>query len=109
MFIAPAYADSAAAAAQAPSFVAQILPLVVIFALFWLLIIRPQQKKAKEHQSMLQALQKGDEVVVGGTVAKIVKISDAYVTVEVADGVEVLVQRGAIGQKLEKGTIKNNK
>ncbi|WP_028453226.1 preprotein translocase subunit YajC [Chitinilyticum aquatile] len=108
MFIAPAFADTAAAAPQM-GLVQQILPLVVIFALFWVLIIRPQQKKAKEHQKMLQELQKGDEVVVGGTIAKIVKISDVYVTVEVADGVEMLVQRGAIGQKVEKGTLKSNR
>lgn len=108
MFIAPAFADTAAAAPQM-GFLQQIVPLVIIFALFWVLIIRPQQKKAKEHQKMLQELQKGDEVVVGGTIAKITKISDTYVTVEVADGVEMLVQRGAIGQKVEKGTLKNNK
>ncbi|WP_028455468.1 preprotein translocase subunit YajC [Chitinilyticum litopenaei] len=107
MLIPSAYANAGAASPEAGFM--SFLPMIVIFVLFWLLMIRPQQKKAKEHQKMLEELQKGDEVVVGGTVAKIVKLNDKFVTVEVADGVEMLVQRGAIGQKLEKGTLKSNK
>ncbi|HET7095894.1 MAG TPA: preprotein translocase subunit YajC [Casimicrobiaceae bacterium] len=83
------------------------LPMVAIFVVFYFLLIRPQQKKAKEAKAMLDALQKGDEVVTaGGILGKISKISDQYVTVEVADRTELTVQRGAISQLLPKGTIK---
>ncbi|UXY16779.1 preprotein translocase subunit YajC [Chitiniphilus purpureus] len=108
MFIAPAYAQAAPAAAEM-SFMS-FLPMIVIFVLFWFLLIRPQQKRAKEHQAMLGALQKGDEVVTtGGVLARIVKVSEPYLTLELADGVEVVALRSAISQRLEKGTIKNNK
>jgi len=83
------------------------LPMVAIFVVFYFLLIRPQQKKAKEAKSMLDALQKGDEVVTaGGILGRISKINDQYVTVEVADKTELTVQRGAISQLLPKGTIK---
>jgi preprotein translocase subunit YajC len=105
MLIPFAYAD--AAAAQQPSLLMQLLPLVVIFVLFYFLLIRPQQKRMKEHKAMLDALQKGDEVVTsGGTLGRVVKAGDAYLTLEVADGVEVIVQRSAVAQKLDKGTLK---
>jgi preprotein translocase subunit YajC len=105
MLIPFAHAD--AAAAQQPSLLMQLLPLVVIFVLFYFLLIRPQQQKMKEHKAMLDALQKGDEVVTaGGTLGRVVKVGDAYLTLEVADGVEVVVQRTAVAQKLEKGTLK---
>ncbi|XZG71350.1 preprotein translocase subunit YajC [Chitinibacteraceae bacterium HSL-7] len=109
MFIAPAFAQGAAAPGGADAFMS-FLPMIVIFVLFWLLLIRPQQKRMKEHKAMLEALDKGDEVATtGGTLGKIVKVSDQYVTLEIAQGVEVVVQRSAVGQRLEKGTIKNNK
>ncbi|MBM5575610.1 preprotein translocase subunit YajC [Deefgea sp. CFH1-16] len=86
------------------------LPMIAIFAIFWFLMIRPQQKKAKELRAMLEALQKNDEVITtGGVVGKIVKLNDQFVTLELSDNVEILVQRAAIGQRLEKGTLKNNK
>ncbi len=86
----------------------QFLPMIVIFAVMWLLMIRPQMKKAKEHKSLLEALAKGDEVVTqGGIVGKVVKINDAYVTVEIAAGTEVVVQKPAIGLVLPKGTLKS--
>ena len=107
MLIAPAFA---AAAPGAEASFMSFLPMIVIFAIFWFLMIRPQQKKAKEHRAMLEALQKNDEVIVaGGVVGKIVKLSEQFVTLELADNVEILVQRAAIGQRLEKGTLKNNK
>ncbi|BCL74757.1 preprotein translocase subunit YajC [Jeongeupia sp. HS-3] len=107
MFIAPAYA--ADAASSAAGFM-QFLPMVVIFVLFYFLLIRPQQKRAKEQRAMLDALQKGDEVVTsGGTLGRIVKVSEQYITLELADNVEILVQRASVSQRLEKGTIKNNK
>ena len=83
------------------------LPMIAIFVVFYFLLIRPQQKKAKETRAMLAALQKGDEVVTaGGIVGRIAKLGDQYATVEVASGVEVNVQRGAVAQVLPKGTIK---
>jgi preprotein translocase subunit YajC len=84
------------------------LPMIVIFAIFWLLLIRPQQKKMKEQQKMLSELSKGDEVVTqGGIVGRITKTNEQYLTVEIANGVEVVVQRSAVGNKLEKGTLKS--
>lgn len=103
-------ADAAAAPAGAFSGLMQIAPMVVIFVLFYFLLIRPQQKKAKETQAMLQALQKGEEIVTtGGLVGRITKTTEQFLTIELSDGVEVLIQRSAIAQRLEKGTIKNNK
>ncbi|QLG87410.1 preprotein translocase subunit YajC [Chitinibacter bivalviorum] len=107
MFITPAFA-SAAPGAEA-SFMS-FLPMIVIFVIFWFLMIRPQQKKAKEHQAMLGALQKGDEVTTsGGLLGRIAKLNEQYVTLEIAEGVEIVIQRAAIGQRLEKGTLKSNK
>jgi preprotein translocase subunit YajC len=84
------------------------LPMILIFVVFYFLLIRPQQKKAKEHRAMLGALQKGDEVVTaGGLIGKVTKLSDQYATVEIAPGVETPVQRSAIAQLLPKGTIKS--
>jgi preprotein translocase subunit YajC len=84
-----------------------LLPMVLIFVVFYFLLIRPQQKKAKEHKAMLEALQKGDEVITaGGVVGKVSKITDQYVAVEIAPSVEISVQRAAISQLLPKGTIK---
>lgn len=85
-----------------------LLPMIGIFVLFYFLMIRPQQKRAKEHKVMLDALQKGDEVMTnGGIVGRIVKTSPVYLTLEVADNVEIHVQRGAVTMRLEKGTIKD--
>jgi preprotein translocase subunit YajC len=108
MFIAPAFAQGAAPAAEM-SFMS-FLPMIVIFVLFWFMLIRPQQKRAKEQQAMLAALAKGDEVITsGGMVGRITKVDEQYVTLNLADGVEILFQRSAIAARLEKGTIKTNK
>lgn len=83
------------------------LPMIAIFVVFYFLLIRPQQKRAKEQKAMLEALQKGDEVVTaGGIVGKIGKLTEQYATIEVAQGVEMTVQRASIAQLLPKGTIK---
>ena len=106
LLITSAHAQSAPAAPFGGDLMA-FLPMVAIFVVFYFLLIRPQQKKAKEAKAMLDALQKGDEVVTaGGILGKISKISDHYVTVEVAERIELTVQRGAISQLLPKGTIK---
>lgn len=106
MLITPAYA--AAAPAQPAGFeLMSFLPMVVIFVLFYFLLIRPQQKRLKEQKAMLDAIAKGDEVVTnGGVLGRVTKAAEQYLTIEIADGVEVVVQRAAVAAKLEKGTVK---
>jgi preprotein translocase subunit YajC len=83
------------------------LPMIAIFVVFYFLLIRPQQKRAKETKAMLEALQKGDEVVTaGGVVGRVTKLTDQYASIEVAPNTEMTVQRQAIAQLLPKGTIK---
>ena len=87
----------------------QMLPLVLMFVLLYFLMIRPQSKRAKEHRAMLAGLQKGDEVVTaGGTLGKVTKVGDNFVSVEIAPSVEIQVQRPSITTLLPKGTIKSN-
>ena len=110
MLISNAYAQAAGAADPTGGLMG-LLPLILMFVVLWFLMIRPQMKKAKEHQKMVTELAKGDEVVTqGGIVGRISKISENYVTVEVAEGkngpVELNVQKQAIGALLPKGTLK---
>jgi preprotein translocase subunit YajC len=87
----------------------QFLPLVALVAVFYFLILRPQQKRAKEHKTLMEALQKGDEVAtIGGILGKVTKVNDDSVTIEIADNVIVQVQKAAIQNVLPKGTIKSN-
>ncbi len=103
-----AHAQTAGAAADPTGGFMQLLPMILMFVVLWFLMIRPQMKKAKEHKALLAGLAKGDEVVTqGGIVGKVVKINDAYVTVEIAEGTEVVVQKPAIGLVLPKGTLKS--
>lgn len=105
MIISPAYA---APAAQQPDPVMSLLPFIIIFVLFWFMLIRPQMKRAKEQKKMLEALQKGDEVVTaGGLLGKVTKVGDQYVSLEIADGVVVQVQKPTIQAVLPKGTLKS--
>jgi preprotein translocase subunit YajC len=84
------------------------LPIILMFVLLYFLMIRPQMKRAKEHKAMVDALQKGDEVITaGGVLGRITKVSDAYVSVEIAANTEVSVQKGAVQTLLPKGTIKS--
>lgn len=112
MLISNAYAQAAGAAPDAVSSLAQILPFILIFVVFWFLMIRPQMKKAKEHTRMVDALAKGDEVVTqGGMAGRITKVGENYLTLEVGtlkdQPVEILVQKNAVGNLLPKGTLKN--
>jgi preprotein translocase subunit YajC len=103
--VSPAYAQAAPSAPGGD--LMAFLPMVAILVVLYFLMIRPQQKRAKEQKSMLDALQKGDEVVTaGGIVGRISKLTEQYASVEVAPNVEVNVQRTAIAQLLPKGTIK---
>ncbi|MCP5153892.1 MAG: preprotein translocase subunit YajC [Ectothiorhodospiraceae bacterium] len=91
-----------------PGLIEAMLPFLVLFAVFWFLLIRPQQKKVKEHRKMVEALSKGDEVVTnGGLLGKVSKVGDAFVTIEIADGTEVRVQRMAVAALMPKGTMKS--
>jgi preprotein translocase subunit YajC len=84
-----------------------MLPLVLMFVVLYFIMIRPQQKKAKEHKAMIEAIAKGDEVVIaGGVIGRIAKLGETFIHVEVASGVELQVQRASIIQVLPKGTFK---
>lgn len=105
MFISNAYAQ---APAGAEGGLMGFLPIILMFVVLYFLMIRPQMKRQKEHKSMMEALNKGDEVVTaGGVLGKITKVADAYVTIEIADGTEVVVQKVAVSTLLPKGTIKS--
>ena len=102
--IGTAYAQ--AAAAPGGDTLMGMLPIILMFVVLYFIMIRPQMKKAKEHKAMIDALQKGDEVVAVGIVGKVVKIDDNYVGLEVASNVVIQVQRQAVNTLLPKGTIK---
>ena len=105
MIISPAYAQ---AALGGDSGFLGFLPIILMFALLYFLMIRPQMKRAKEQKAMVEALQKGDEVVAaGGLIGRITKVNDQYVTLEIAPNTEVVLQRSAVQVPLPKGTIKN--
>lgn len=102
-----AYAQTAGAADASGGFM-QLLPMILMFVVLWFLMIRPQMKKAKEHKALLAGLAKGDEVVTqGGIVGKVTKVGENYVSVEIAEGTEVVVQKPSIGLVLPKGTLKS--
>ncbi|MGA0032956.1 MAG: preprotein translocase subunit YajC [Burkholderiales bacterium] len=106
MLVSPAWAQAPAAGAQGGG-IESILLILAMFAVLYFLMIRPQMKRAKEHKAMVDGLQKGDEVVTaGGMLGRISKIDDQYVTVAVAENVEIQLQRGAIQVVLPKGTLK---
>ena len=84
-----------------------MLPLILMFVVLYFVMIRPQMKKQKEHKAMIEAVAKGDEVVTaGGVLGKVSKLGDSYLGLEVANGVEIQVQRSAVVQVLPKGSIK---
>ena len=103
-----AHAQTAAASSDPTGGLMQMLPMVLMFVVLYFLMVRPQMKKAKEHKALIAGIAKGDEVVTGGgLVGKVVKIGENYVTLEVAEGTEVVVQKPAIGLVLPKGTLKS--
>ncbi len=107
MFISSAYAQAAPAASGTESSLISLLPLVLMFVVLYFIMIRPQMKKQKEHKAMIEAVAKGDEVVIaGGVLGRISKLGESYLHVEVANGVELQVQRAAVVQVLPKGTFK---
>jgi len=108
VFISNAYAQSATATpAGGAAGLMQFLPLVLMFVVLYFIMIRPQMKRQKELKAMIDALAKGDEVVVGGGIlGKIAKLGETTLHLEVANGVEIQVQRSAVVQVLPKGTLK---
>ncbi|MEJ7930370.1 preprotein translocase subunit YajC [Ramlibacter sp. AN1015] len=110
MFISSAIAQTAPAAAaggDVQSSLMSMLPLVLMFVVLYFIMIRPQMKRQKEHKAMIEALARGDEVATaGGILGRISRLGDTYIGVEIANGVEIQVQRSAVVQVLPKGTIK---
>ena len=107
MIISSAYAQGALGGSESGGLMS-FLPIILMFVLLYFLMIRPQMKRAKEQKQMIEALQKGDEVIAaGGVLGRITKISDAYVTLEIAPNTEISAQRGAIQAVLPKGTLKS--
>ena len=104
--ISDAYAQAGGGGGGAPY--GDIMFLVLLFAVFYFLLIRPQQKRAKEHKKMVEAVAKGDEVVTnGGVLGKIIEIGDTFLTVNIAEGVDVKLQRSSVSATVPKGTIKS--
>jgi preprotein translocase subunit YajC len=107
VFISPAFAQAAPAAGGAENSLLGILPIVLMFVVLYFIMIRPQMKRQKEHKAMIEAIAKGDEVVTaGGLLGKVSKLGETYIHLEVANGVELQVQRTAVVQVLPKGTLK---
>lgn len=106
MLISNAFAQTAAAGTPESSLLS-FLPLIAMFVVLYFIMIRPQMKRQKEHKAMIEALAKGDEVVTaGGLMGKVSKLGDSTLSVELAAGVEVQLQRSAVVQVLPKGTLK---
>lgn len=110
MFISEAFAQSAPAAAPSQDMfgsLGSMLPLILMFVVLYFVMIRPQMKRQKEHKAMVDALSKGDEVIIaGGVLGRVAKIGETYIAVEVASEVEIQVQRSSVVQVLPKGTLK---
>ena len=107
MFVTPAYAQAAGGAGGAGA-IAQFIPLILIFVIMYFLILRPQQKRAKEHKKLMDSISKGDEVLTsGGLVGRVTKVSDTgYVAIALNDTNEVVIKRDFVAAVLPKGTIK---
>jgi len=104
VIISPAFAQSAGGGD--PGYIG-LLPIVLMFVLLYFLMIRPQMKRAKETKAMIEALQKGDEVITaGGVLGRITKLGDAYISLEIAPNMEISVQKAAVQVLLPKGTLK---
>ena len=110
MLISNAWAQAAPAASGDPtSGLMGMLPIILMFVVLWFLMIRPQMKRAKEHKAMVEAMQKGDEVLTNGGIAgRITKVGETYIAVEIADNVEISLQKNAVTAILPKGTLKTH-
>ena len=112
MFISEAFAQAAPPATGSTDPIGfgglgGMLPLILMFVVLYFIMIRPQMKRQKEHKAMVDALAKGDEVVTsGGVLGKVSKVGDTFVGLEVAQGIEIQIQRSAVVQVMPKGTVK---
>jgi preprotein translocase subunit YajC len=107
-FIAEAWAQEAPVSAA--SGFASMVPLILIFVIFYFLLLRPQIKRAKEHKQMVGSLSKGDEVITnGGLLGRITKLDESFASIEIAEGVVVKIQRNAIASMVPKGTLKKER
>ena len=105
-FISDAWAEAAPAATGMPNLI-EFVPLILIFIVFYFMLIRPQMKRAKEHKKLIEALAKNDEVVTsGGLLGKITRVDESFITIEIATGVEIKVQRSSVTSIVPKGTYK---
>jgi preprotein translocase subunit YajC len=103
MFATPAFAQAAGAPGGAAGGLISFVPIILIFAIMYFLMIRPQQKKVKEHRAMVEALRRGDQVITsGGLIGKVTKVADAELEVELAPNVKVRVVRSTITQVVSK-------
>lgn len=94
------------ATADAPSMLGTFIPLILIVVIFWFLLIRPQMKRNKEHRELVASISSGDEIVTaGGLLGRVIQVGDSFVTVKLADGVEVKLQKHSVAQVVPKGTI----
>ena len=109
MFISNAYAQSSPLGGLGlDGNLTSFLPIILMFVVLYFLMIRPQMKRQKEQKAMMDELAKNDEVVTaGGMLGKVTKVTDAYITLEIANGTEVVVQKGSVTMLLPKGTIKS--
>ena len=107
-FLIPAaHAQAAAAAPAGSSMMSTLLFPIILIAIMYFLMIRPQMKRQKEHRAMLDKLSRGDEVITNGGIAgTVADIGENFITVEIANGVQVRIQKGAIANVLPKGTLK---
>lgn len=106
-FISDAMAEGGAAASPEGGLLG-FIPLILIFVIFYFLIIRPQVKRAKEHKKLTESVTKGDEVITGGgLLGKVTDVNDNFVTLEIAEGTEVKVQRQSVASLVPKGTVKS--
>jgi preprotein translocase subunit YajC len=108
MFISNAYAQAAAPAGGSAGGLMSFLPIILMFVVLYFLMIRPQMKRQKEQKAMIDAIGKGDEVITaGGIVGRVTKVADAYITLEVAEGTEIVMQKASVTMLLPKGTVKS--
>ncbi len=107
MLISNAFAQTAGASGAAGGLMS-FLPIILMFAVLWFIMIRPQMKRQKEAKAMMEALAKNDEVVTaGGILGRVTKVNENYVTLEVAEGTEITVQKNAVTNVLPKGSLKS--
>lgn len=109
-FISDAMAEVAPTAAQQPSLIATFLPLILIFGVMYFLLIRPQVKRQKELKKLVESIEKGDEIITnGGLLGRVIKVTEAFLIIEVSDGVTIVVQRNAVATVMPKGTLKDTR